>query len=145
MPNKPSNRCSRRWGHAWPFVSMKYVGWVNISCVIQPFRPLLLAPLAIKEKAIISSPTQHNTYKTSSINITMNAPIQSPKRQDSTSSVSSSSSHMSTNQLGPPPQPTGQAAPSTEAFLRDFTLVAEAAKRAQMAVMMRDFESCGLS
>ncbi|KAK2044966.1 hypothetical protein LZ31DRAFT_594400 [Colletotrichum somersetense] len=57
----------------------------------------------------------------------MNAPIQSPKRQDSTSSA------------------TGQAAPSTEAFLRDFTLVAEAAKRAQMAVMMRDFESCGLS
>ncbi|KAK1970433.1 hypothetical protein LY78DRAFT_689860 [Colletotrichum sublineola] len=74
----------------------------------------------------------------------MNAPIQSPKRQDSTSSVSSSSSHMSTNQMVPPPQPTGQAAPSTEAFLRDFTLVAEAAKRAQMAVMMRDFESCGL-
>ncbi|EFQ29193.1 uncharacterized protein ColSpa_10480 [Colletotrichum spaethianum] len=75
----------------------------------------------------------------------MNAPIQSPKRQDSTSSVSSSSSHMSTNQMVPPPQATGQAAPSTEAFLRDFTLVAEAAKRAQMAVMMRDFESCGLS
>jgi hypothetical protein len=34
---------------------------------------------------------------------------------------------------------------STDAFLRDFTLVAEAAKRAQMAVLMRDFEGCGLS
>ncbi|KAK1543378.1 hypothetical protein CPAR01_04011 [Colletotrichum paranaense] len=75
----------------------------------------------------------------------MNAPIQSPKRQDSTSSISSSSSHMSTNQMMAPPQPNSQQPPSTEAFLRDFTLVAEAAKRAQMAVMMRDFESCGLS
>ncbi|EXF78724.1 hypothetical protein COL5a_009505 [Colletotrichum fioriniae] len=75
----------------------------------------------------------------------MNAPIQSPKRQDSTSSISSSSSHMSTNQMMAPAQPNGQQPPSTEAFLRDFTLVAEAAKRAQMAVMMRDFESCGLS
>ncbi|WYZ41647.1 hypothetical protein EsH8_V_000542 [Colletotrichum jinshuiense] len=75
----------------------------------------------------------------------MNAPVHSPKRQDSTSSVSSSSSDMShTNQMLPPPQPTNQA-PSTESFLRDFTLVAEAAKRAQMAVMMRDFETCGLS
>ena len=34
---------------------------------------------------------------------------------------------------------------SADAFLRDFTLVAEAAKRAQVAVMVRDFESCGLS
>ncbi|OLN85942.1 hypothetical protein CCHL11_05453 [Colletotrichum chlorophyti] len=75
----------------------------------------------------------------------MNAPIQSPKRQDSTSSVSSASSEvLHLNQMAPPSQPTAQA-PSTEAFLRDFTLVAEAAKRAQMAVMMRDFEACGLS
>ncbi|KAK4169199.1 hypothetical protein QBC43DRAFT_284450 [Cladorrhinum sp. PSN259] len=36
------------------------------------------------------------------------------------------------------------SATSTDAFLQDFTLVAEAAKRAQMAVMMRDFESIGL-
>jgi len=34
---------------------------------------------------------------------------------------------------------------STDAFLKDFTLVAEAAKRAQMAVLMRDMESIGLS
>lgn len=37
------------------------------------------------------------------------------------------------------------AAPSTDAFLKDFTLVAEAAKRAQVAVMVRDFENIGLS
>ncbi|KAF9882119.1 hypothetical protein CkaCkLH20_00155 [Colletotrichum karsti] len=77
----------------------------------------------------------------------MNAPIQSPSRQDSMSSQSSSSTQQSPmNQMAPPPQQHQQApAPSTEAFLRDFTLVAEAAKRAQMAVMMRDFEACGLS
>ncbi|KAJ0120050.1 hypothetical protein N8I77_002656 [Diaporthe amygdali] len=37
------------------------------------------------------------------------------------------------------------ASPSTDAFLKDFTLVAEAAKRAQVAVMVRDFENIGLS
>lgn len=46
-----------------------------------------------------------------------------------------------------PRQQSKQAAapPSTDAFLKDFTLVAEAAKRAQVAVMVRDFESIGLS
>ncbi|KAL0942448.1 uncharacterized protein CTRU02_200334 [Colletotrichum truncatum] len=76
----------------------------------------------------------------------MNAPIQSPSRQASMSSATSSSTQESPmNQMAPPPQAPGGQAPSTEAFLRDFTLVAEAAKRAQMAVMMRDFEACGLS
>ncbi|KAK2755168.1 hypothetical protein CKAH01_01060 [Colletotrichum kahawae] len=75
----------------------------------------------------------------------MNAPNQ-PSRQDSMSSQSSLSTDQSpTNQMAPPPQAPSAQAPSTEAFLRDFTLVAEAAKRAQMAVMMRDFEACGLS
>jgi hypothetical protein len=35
-------------------------------------------------------------------------------------------------------------APSTESFLRDVNLVAEAAKRAQVACLTRDFEDCGL-
>ncbi|KAH0432327.1 thiol methyltransferase [Colletotrichum camelliae] len=75
----------------------------------------------------------------------MNAPNQ-PSRQDSMSPQSSLSTDQSpTNQMAPPPQAPSALAPSTEAFLRDFTLVAEAAKRAQMAVMMRDFEACGLS
>lgn len=45
--------------------------------------------------------------------------------------------------LQPPPQrqmPTDSASP----FLRDFNLVAEAAKRAQMAVLMRDLEAVGI-
>jgi len=33
---------------------------------------------------------------------------------------------------------------ATSPFLRDFNLVAEAAKRAQMAVLMRDMEAVGL-
>ncbi|KAF2238108.1 hypothetical protein EV356DRAFT_564300 [Viridothelium virens] len=35
-------------------------------------------------------------------------------------------------------------APTTSPFLQDFTLVAEAAKRAQMACLMRDMEGCEL-
>ncbi|KAK4241615.1 hypothetical protein C8A03DRAFT_12121 [Achaetomium macrosporum] len=44
-----------------------------------------------------------------------------------------------------PPAPKPVKAPSTEAFLKDFTLLAEAAKRAEMAVLLRDLESVGLS
>ncbi len=44
-----------------------------------------------------------------------------------------------------PPQPIQIKAPSTDPFLKDFTLIAEAAKRAQLAVLMRDMESFGLS
>lgn len=44
-----------------------------------------------------------------------------------------------------PPKPQPAKTSSTDPFLKDFTLVAEAAKRAQMAVLMRDLESVGLS
>ncbi|KAH8881615.1 hypothetical protein GQ53DRAFT_667542 [Thozetella sp. PMI_491] len=72
----------------------------------------------------------------------MNAPISSTSSQQS--------SALSSQQQSPvakfvPPQPVQTKTPSTDAFLKDFTLVAEAAKRAQMAVLMRDMESCGLS
>ena len=43
-----------------------------------------------------------------------------------------------------PPAPLGSKSSTTDAFLKDFTLVAEAAKRAQVAVMMRDFENIGI-
>ncbi|UNI20760.1 hypothetical protein JDV02_006819 [Purpureocillium takamizusanense] len=84
----------------------------------------------------------------------MNAPITSPmgSRTVSTAPLSSSQQSSPTNAMAQPaaPQPPAQAqpglptSPSTDAFLKDFTLVAEAAKRAQVAVMVRDFESCGL-
>jgi hypothetical protein len=47
--------------------------------------------------------------------------------------------------VAPVPRPVQAGSPSTDVFLKDFTLVAEAAKRAQVAVMVRDFENCGLS
>ncbi|KAH8911792.1 hypothetical protein BR93DRAFT_973383 [Coniochaeta sp. PMI_546] len=48
----------------------------------------------------------------------------------------------STDKIAPPP-PRQTHSPSTDPFLRDFTLVAEAAKRAQMAVLVRDLENIG--
>ncbi|KAK0635574.1 hypothetical protein B0T17DRAFT_484661 [Bombardia bombarda] len=44
-----------------------------------------------------------------------------------------------------PPRPIKAKTASTDVFLKDFTLVAEAAKRAQMACLMRDMEGVGLS
>ena len=72
----------------------------------------------------------------------MNAPIASPTTQQT--SFMSSTRQSPTTQMAPPP-PAEIKAPSTDVFLKDFTLVAEAAKRAQMAVLMRDFEGVGLS
>lgn len=79
----------------------------------------------------------------------MNAPISSPthkQAQTSTNwqqapSTGFSSMAPQTKAATAPPSQT----PSTDNFLKDFTLVAEAAKRAQMAVMIRDLENVGLS
>lgn len=83
----------------------------------------------------------------------MDAPISSPTQSSVASTSAMSQLSLPTQQLPPQPQPpqlaadpkmaTGQG--SADTFLRDFSLVAEAAKRAQVAVMVRDFESCGLS
>lgn len=67
-----------------------------------------------------------------------------------TTSTSTQASVFSSTQQSPstkivPPAPKPVKAPSTEAFLKDFTLVAEAAKRAQMAVLMRDLGNVNLS
>lgn len=72
----------------------------------------------------------------------MNAPITSPTTQHA-SMLSSTRQSPSTKMVAP--QPTHIKSTSTDAFLKDFTLVAEAAKRAQMACLMRDMESIGLS
>lgn len=56
-----------------------------------------------------------------------------------------SSTHQSpVAKIAPPQSPVRTSSSSTDPFLKDFTLVAEAAKRAQMAVLMRDFEGIGL-
>ncbi|TQV90368.1 hypothetical protein IF1G_11004 [Cordyceps javanica] len=83
----------------------------------------------------------------------MNAPIASVSQAAASSAASSaavsasSSLQTSPNQMASvpaPPPPPDMKKPSTDAFLKDFTLVAEAAKRAQVAVMVREFENCGL-
>lgn len=82
----------------------------------------------------------------------MNAPISSPVQRsvDCSSDAISPLSLSSSNQPFASASitvaaPAGQDQASVDPFLRDFTLVAEAAKRAQVAVMVREFENCGLS
>ncbi|CAN8106354.1 unnamed protein product [Discula destructiva] len=78
----------------------------------------------------------------------MNAPISSPTHQQAQTSTNwpQSPAQKGFGAIAPPPmQPAATKKPSTDPFLKDFTLVAEAAKRAQMAVMIRDLENVGLS
>lgn len=78
----------------------------------------------------------------------MDAPITSPINSSAAFSATSSTRQSpAANVILPAaaPAPSQAQSPSTDVFLRDFSLVAEAAKRAQVAVMVRDFESCGLS
>ncbi|KAF5246537.1 hypothetical protein FAUST_1263 [Fusarium austroamericanum] len=63
---------------------------------------------------------------------------------DAPSTSNSSAQQSPSVQMVPQPAPTQGNNPSTAPFLQDFTLIAEAAKRAQMAIMIRDFEDCGL-
>ncbi|CAD6447372.1 f55f639d-9839-466d-bd00-1d7b2e33e8ed-CDS [Sclerotinia trifoliorum] len=83
----------------------------------------------------------------------MNAPLTSSTHTTSTSNYFQPSPTSSSSSSGPTsaPQPTAQQAPKrsssqdeTNPFLKDFNLIAEAAKRAQMACLMRDMEGCGL-
>lgn len=76
----------------------------------------------------------------------MDAPLSSPTHQQSQTSAAWAQPQPQGFGAVPPPPPRDAAqAPSTDTFLKDFTLVAEAAKRAQMAVMIRDLENVGLS
>ncbi|PSR87306.1 hypothetical protein BD289DRAFT_236362 [Coniella lustricola] len=77
----------------------------------------------------------------------MNAPLTSPSQQQAHASLSWTQQQSSQRAMMPqqPAAPRDVSkVPSTDAFLKDFTLVAEAAKRAQMAVMIRDLENIGL-
>lgn len=76
----------------------------------------------------------------------MDAPLSSPTHQQSQASTTWAQPKPQGFGAAPPPPPRDAAkVPSTDTFLKDFTLVAEAAKRAQMAVMIRDLENVGLS
>lgn len=75
----------------------------------------------------------------------MNAPISSPTHQKAQASTNWPQTQNNGFGAIVPPKPPHVKTPSTDPFLKDFTLVAEAAKRAQMAVMIRDLENVGLS
>lgn len=75
----------------------------------------------------------------------MDAPLSSPTHKQAQPATNWPQTQNKAFGAVPPPQPQVAKAPSTDAFLKDFTLVAEAAKRAQMAVMIRDLENVGLS
>lgn len=93
-------------------------------------------------------------------NLRMEAPLSSPSlhgpsKSNQPSYFSSSSSTATQSSLSGPtsapqtqeaqqPAPVQRPVDTTSPFLRDFNLVAEAAKRAQMAVLMRDLEAVGI-
>ncbi|RYP56619.1 hypothetical protein DL771_011740 [Monosporascus sp. 5C6A] len=75
----------------------------------------------------------------------MDAPISSPTTTQQHAFTTGGSTTSSQSFVPPPPPPAQVKKPSTDAFIQDLNLVAEAAKRAQMAVLMRDMEGIALS
>ncbi|KAI0451064.1 hypothetical protein F5B21DRAFT_507596 [Xylaria acuta] len=63
----------------------------------------------------------------------------------SSAPISDSTTRRPSNVIMHPPRPKKKKAHSTDPYLRDFTLVAEAARRAQMSIMIRDMENVGIS
>ncbi|KAI1812366.1 hypothetical protein GGS20DRAFT_587595 [Poronia punctata] len=59
--------------------------------------------------------------------------------------VSDSTSRRPSNVVMNPPRPKKKKTHSTDPYLRDFTLVAEAARRAQMSLLTRDMENVDIS
>ncbi|PHH66959.1 hypothetical protein CDD81_5311 [Ophiocordyceps australis] len=72
------------------------------------------------------------------------APVSSPMQQRASSSTASTMQGPGAAAATAPAAKCMDGS-STDPFLKDFTLVAEAAKRAQVAVLVRDLEGCGLS
>ncbi|KAI1270902.1 hypothetical protein F5Y07DRAFT_404981 [Xylaria sp. FL0933] len=62
----------------------------------------------------------------------------------SSAPISDSTTRRPSNVIMHPPKPKKKKTHSTDPYLRDFTLVAEAARRAQMSLMMRDMENISI-
>jgi hypothetical protein len=149
----------------------RYYLLLQLVLVLPPPPPLFTPSTTITTYCplIHSLPKRRNSFASSNEPRRMNAPLSSPtlggpaqsQQRCYFSSVSSSSTASmasqgsgptSAPQVQPKAQQAQSAAPAqrpamdtTTSFRRDFNLVAEAAKRAQLAVLMRDFESVGLS
>ncbi|KAI0394658.1 hypothetical protein F5Y17DRAFT_457724 [Xylariaceae sp. FL0594] len=63
----------------------------------------------------------------------------------SSASISDANTRRPSNVMMHPPKPKRKTKHSTDPYLRDFTLVAEAARRAQIDLMMRDLENANIS
>ncbi|KAL7939807.1 hypothetical protein V8C35DRAFT_275598 [Trichoderma chlorosporum] len=96
---------------------------------------------AIDDESQRTQPSPPNTKPSSTyiVAIVMDASSAFNAASSASSSSSSTRQSPSTSAAIMAPAPVQAKAPSTEPFLKDFTLVAEAAKRAQAAVMVRDF------
>ncbi|KNG80047.1 hypothetical protein ANOM_011829 [Aspergillus nomiae NRRL 13137] len=95
----------------------------------QPHNPLSLAP---KQPIPSSAPSIHER---STSHHPHTQPSQLPEASGQQQNAMESYPHQVSGSGGPT---------ATAPFLRDFSLVAEAAKRAQMSVMMRDLEAVTL-
>ncbi|KAI0402185.1 hypothetical protein F4802DRAFT_600248 [Xylaria palmicola] len=73
------------------------------------------------------------------------APDASSTSSMSSAHVSDSTTRRPSNVIMHPPRPKKKKGHSTDPYLRDFTLVAEAARRAQMSIMTRDMDNVAIS
>lgn len=125
------------------------------------FSPSSTASTASQHSPLISSLISHHVTLLTSLDrhlssrvsrLIMEAPLSPPSINQPNqcfSGCAQSSAPTSAPQIQPQTHPQTQQRPVTDAsatspFLSDFNLVAEAAKRAQMAVLMRDLKAVGL-
>lgn len=107
--------------------------------------PLSPPPHTYKMEAPLSSPCPAGSSHAQHPYSASSSSSSPSSTHQSTGPTSSSSSQEASSSFAPPPPPQQQhSADATLPFLRDFNLVAEAAKRAQMAVLLRDLEAVGL-
>ncbi len=103
---------------------------------INPTKDLTIA--SMKMEAPLSSPRLSSQNQTSYFSSTASSSA------PSTQSSGPTSAPQSQQQIPQPPPPQQRSNDTTSPFLRDFNLVAEAAKRAQMACLMRDLEGVAI-
>ncbi|KAF2972518.1 hypothetical protein GQX73_g1051 [Xylaria multiplex] len=101
--------------------------------------PLYLC--ASNVNAIAASSSSSTSTATSIVADASTSPLSSAHISDSTTRRPSNVIMHPTQ----PPKPKKKKTHSTDPYLRDFTLVAEAARRAQMSIMMRDMEDVSIS
>ncbi|KAG9232299.1 hypothetical protein BJ875DRAFT_486227 [Amylocarpus encephaloides] len=101
--------------------------------------------------APLSSPSMNGPSQTHSSYFVKSASSSAASSTQASSSNGAAQTQSQQNQQYQPPQPARQSqqaqmqtADGTSPFLRDFNLVAEAAKRAQIACLMRDMEAVGI-